>query len=42
VPAIKTPISNENIFAFSNTSGTSPSTIFLAIPSAIAVLPTPA
>ena len=40
-PAIKAPISNESSFLPLRLSGTSPSTILSANPSAIAVLPTP-
>ncbi len=42
VPATSAPRSSEKIVASSSTSGTSPSTMRLASPSAIAVLPTPA
>ena len=41
VPAIKDPISSAINFLFLNDSGTSPFTILNAIPSAIAVFPTP-
>ena len=40
-PATKAPISSEKIVQFFNPSGTSPLTILIANPSAIAVLPTP-
>ena len=40
-PAIKAPISKEKIIFFNRSSGASPFTIRKAIPSAIAVLPTP-
>ena len=42
VPASKAPRSSAKITLSINTSGTSPSTINFAKPSAIAVLPTPA
>ena len=42
VPAISAPRSSEYIVIFSKTAGIFLSTIFLAKPSAIAVLPTPA
>ena len=42
VPATREPMSSEKIVASSSTSGTLPSTIIRARPSAIAVLPTPA
>ena len=41
VPAIKAPISRAKSFLFFKLSGTSPFIILRAIPSAIAVLPTP-
>ena len=40
-PAIKAPMSNEYTFLLLRFSGTSPSTIFWAMPSEMAVLPTP-
>ena len=40
-PAISAPMSNEYIFLLLRFSGTSPSTIFWAMPSEIAVFPTP-
>ena len=42
VPATSAPRSSAQMVAFSSTSGTSPSTMRLARPSASAVLPTPA